>query len=264
MTTQLTVTSSSAADAAGDIPQVIASLPVSLHPASDQADLIGIAGEDGWVVAAEEAISSGARGVMIVDPVAADVTALIEKAEAAGVPVVIDARWSGNPAVASSADAFAEHHDADSLVEARVNVPLDSEIERVLLNQLSLVRTAVGPVKSITFARKNARGYDALAVLTSGASANLTAILSNSVPHSATLRILKPETSVEVELPGPATAAPGHAVVSGPDGATLLTTQWETAHRAAWRRLHSLVDAGKTSPDLAGFARDVATTQTAR
>ena len=264
MTSQLTVTSSPAADAAGDVAQVIASLPVSLHPATGEADLVGIAGEGGWVAAATDAIASGARGVMIVDPSAADVTELVEQAEAARVPVVIDATWSHNPAVANSAAAFAEHHDADSLVESRVNVPLDSDIERVLLNQLSLIRTAVGPIESVTFPRKNSRGYDALASLVGGASASLTAILSNSVQQSATVRILKPTTSVELELSDPASAAPGHAVVSGPEGATLLTTQWETAHRAAWRRLHALANDGETAPDLAGFARDVAVATAAR
>ncbi|TFD20092.1 hypothetical protein [Cryobacterium sp. TMS1-13-1] len=264
MTTQFAVTASSAADKAGDIAQVIASLPVSLHQAFAAADLVGIAGGDGWVDAAKHAIESGARGVLIVDPVAFDVVALIKQADAAGVPVVIDATWTHNPAVAASADAFVEHCDADGFIEARVNVPLGSDIERVLLNQLSLVRTVVSPISRLRFARKNSRGYDALADLVGGASASLSAILSSSGPVSATLRILQSETSVEVELPSPVSAAPGSVIVSGPEGATLLPTQWETAHRAAWRRLHGLVDAGELSRDLAGFARDVAAIRTAK
>lgn len=264
MTTQFTVTASSAADQAGDVAQVIASLPVSLHQASAEADLVGIIGGYGWVEAAKHAIASGARGVLIVDPVAVDVVTLIKQADAAGVPVVIDATWTDNPAVLTSASAFAEHHGTDSFLEARVNVLLGSDIERVLLNQLSLVRTVVGPIRRLRFARNNSRGYDARADLVSGASASLSAILSNSVPVSATLRMLLPETSVEVELPSPVSAAPGSAIVSGPEGAMALPTQWETSHRAAWRRLHRLVDAGEMSHDLAGFARDVAVVRTAR
>lgn len=266
MTTRFTVTATPAAKKAGDVAQVLASLPVSLHPASaeaNSADLMGFAGEDGWVAAVSEAIASGARGVLVVDPVAADVAALIATAEAAGVPVVLDSTWSHNPAVTNTADAFARHHSADSIVESRINAPVGSDTERVLLNQLSLVRTAVGAVRSIRFARRNDKGYDALATLASGASASLAAILTNSVPTSATLRILGSETAVELELPGPATAAPGHAVVSGPEGATLLPTLWETAHRAAWRRLHHLVQSGEPSGDLSGFADDVAAVRSA-
>ncbi|WP_150306530.1 hypothetical protein [Planctomonas psychrotolerans] len=265
MTTRLTVTAAPAAKLMGDVAQVIASLPVSLHhaPEAQGADLVGIAGNAGWAAEAIAAIGAGARGVMIIDPVGEDVGALIDAAAAARVPVVIDSTWSHNPAVASGAGAFTEQHSADSFVESRVNAPVGSDIDRVLLNQLALVRAAVGPVRTIRFARRNGTGYDALATLASGASAGLSGILSDSVPVSASLRILRSETAAELTLPGPETATPGQAVVSGPDGATLLPTLWETAHRAAWRRLHSLVIDGGTSDDLAGFAEDVAATRAA-
>jgi hypothetical protein len=258
MTAQFTVTASAAAQEAGDVAQVVAALPVSLHPASDRADLVGIAGEEGWPEAAAEAIASGARGVLVVDPVAADVEALIERASAAGVPVVIDSPWSENPAVPGATEAFAAQHDPDSFAESRIDAPLGADLDRVLLNQLALIRAALGPVGEIRFARRTDRGYDAVARLESGVTAGLSAILSDALPHSATLRVLRSTTAVEVALPAPVTAAPGHVTVSGPDGATLLPTLWETAHRAVWRRLHRLVDAGRTADDLAGFARDVA------
>jgi hypothetical protein len=257
MTTQLTVSAAVAAQAAGDVAQVVASLPVSLHPAAERADLVAISGEDGWPVAAADAIASGARGVLVVDPVAADVADLIERATEAGVPVVLDSTWSDNPAVAGAADAFAAQHDPDSFAEARVDAPLGSDLDRVLLNQLSLVRTALAPVARIRFARRNERGYDAVAELTSGVTSGLSAILSDALPHSASLRVLRSETAVELALPAPVTAAPGQVTVSGPEGATLLPTLWETAHRGAWRRLHRLVEAGETAGDLAGFAGDV-------
>ncbi len=258
MTTQLTVTASPAAQESGDVAQVVAALPVSLHPASDRADLVGISGEDGWPEAAADAIASGARGVLVVDPVAADVDALIERAAAAGVPVVLDSPWAGNPAVEGAAAAFAAQHDPDSFAETRVDAPVASDLELVLLNQLSLVRAAIGPVTRIRFAHRNARGYDALADLANGVTAGLSAVLSDSLPHAASLRVLRSETAVELAIPAPVTAAPAHVTVSGPDGATLLPTLWETAHRAAWRRLHRLVQAGETAEDLAGFASDVA------
>jgi hypothetical protein len=249
MTPQMTVAGTPQADAAGDVAQVIASLPVSLHPASGgTADLVAVdGGTPAWPKEAEHRIDAGARGIMVINPVAADVTALQEKSAAAAVPVVIDATWTYNPAVASAKAHFAAHTDANSLLEARVNLPAGTDLEHALLAQLALVRETTDQVISLTFARRDRHGYDALALLATGGRAALTAIFTDSMPVSATLRIIKPRTAVELTLPGPATAAPGQAVVSGPEGATLLTTLYETAHRAAWRHLHRLVQTGGTT-----------------
>jgi hypothetical protein len=102
-----------------------------------------------------------------------------------------------------------------------------------------------------------------MARLSGGARASLSAITTDSVPESAYLRIIKPETAVETVLPAPSTALPGRVTVSGPEGATLLTTKWETAHRSAWRRLHVLVQDGASDTDLTDFARDVYTIRAA-
>ncbi|MCH6471992.1 hypothetical protein [Sinomonas terrae] len=259
MTQQLTVTSSHEADASGDVPQVVASLPVSLHPSDgEDSALVAIAGSPGWTEAALASIASGARGLMVIHPCAADVAALKDRASTLGVPVVVDTEWAHNPAVAAAAPHFAAHDDEDSLLEARVNAPVGADLDQVLLAQLALIRAAVGPVMSLTYARRNRHGYDALAALASGARASLAAILTNAIPGSATLRMIKPETAVTLTLPGAGTAAPGKVTVSGPEGATLLPTQWETAHRAAWRRLHGLADAGRACEDLEAFADDAA------
>jgi hypothetical protein len=264
MTPQMAVAASPEADAAGDVAQVIASLPVSLHPASRAPDLVAIdGGTAGWPDEAERQIGTGVRGIMVINPVAADVTALKEKSSAAAVPVVIDSTWTYNPAVATGKGHFAAHNDTDSLLEARVNLPAGTDLDQALLAQLGLIRETTGQVTSLMFARKDRHGYDALATLASGGRASLTAIFSDSVPPSAVLRIIKPRTAVELTLPGPATAAPGKVVVSGPKGATLLTTLYETAHRAAWRNLYRLAQSGETAGDLAGFARDLLALRTA-
>jgi hypothetical protein len=257
--TQLTVTSSPEADSAGAVPQVVASLPVSLHPSDDGgAALVAIAGGSGWTEKALAAISSGARGLMIVSPPPADVAALRERANEQGVPVVIDTEWAHNPAVAASAPHFAVNNDENSLLEARVNARAGAGLGQVLLAQLALIRAAVSPVVSLAYARRNEHGYDALAQLAGGAQASLTAILTDALPASATLRIVRPRHTVALALPGAGTAAPGKVTLSGPEGATLLPTLWESAHRAAWRRLHSLVEAGQTCEDLTAFAEDAA------
>lgn len=259
MTQQLTVTSSPEADAAGAVAQVVASLPVSLHPSDDGgAALVAIAGTSGWTERALDSISSGARGLMVISPSAADVTALKERSEALGVPVVIDTEWAHNPAVSSAAPHFAAHNDENSLLEARVNAPAGADLDQVLLAQLALIRAAADPVVSLTYARRNEHGYDALAQLASGARATLAAILTDAIPASASLRIIKPLHAVALALPASGTAAPGKVTVSGPEGVTLLPTLWESAHRAAWRRLHDLAEAGRSCEDLRAFAEDVA------
>lgn len=259
MTPQLTVLSSPEADASGGVPQVVASLPVSLHP-SDGADpaLVAIAGTKGWTDKALDSLDSGVRGLMIIAPTAEDVTALRDRAVAASVPVVLDTEWAYNPAVAAAAPRFAALNDEDSFLEARVNAPAGAELDQVLLSQLALIRAAIEPVVALTYARRNRNGYDALAQLANGARASLSAILTDALPASATLRIIKPRHAVALALPAPGTAAPGKVTVSGPEGATLLPTQWESAHRTAWRRLHALAEAAQACQDLDAFAADSA------
>ena len=263
MTNQLTVTSSDAANRSGAVPQVIASLPVSLHPATESvergtADLVAVDGAAGWPAEVEKAIDAGARGVLVVRPVPADVSSLVEKANAANVPVVIDAMWTYNPAVQNSAGPFAELFDDRMLLEARTYARTGSDWDRVLLDQLSLIRAAVAPLRSFRFVRKSEHGYAALAVFANGARASITAVRTDSVPESANLRTVKAQHLVELEVPAPETAFPGRVHVAGPEGSNLLETKWETAHRAAWRHLHGLATSGLTSSDLADFSEDVA------
>jgi len=265
MTAQYTVIATSpVAEADGCVAQVIASLPVSLHPSSSAgADLVAVDGEAGWTERAERAIRGGAGGVMVINPGAEDVTSLREASEAMHVPVVVDATWTYNPAVEAGRSDFSARNDHNSLLEARVDVPVQADMERVLLAQLSLIRAAVDEVVSLRFVRRDRHGYDALARLSSAARVSLTAVATDSTPSSAYLRIIKPDNAVESVLPSPVTAIPGRVTVSGPDGATLLTTKWETAHRTAWRRLHRLVQTGRPGTDLRGFARDVFVVQAA-
>jgi hypothetical protein len=253
MTARLTVFASSDANTGGRIGQAVAALPMSLVPGAGDADLVGVAGGPDWVSAVVGAIDAGARGVLVVDPAPADVSAL----RASPVPVVLDGRWTYNPAVLDSASAFAVRNEAESLVEVRADVPVGSDLGRVLLSQLALVRTAIAPVVQLSFDRWNARGWDALGTLESGARVALSAILTDAVEPGASLRIIEPEDAVRLTVPDPATARPGHVVVSSGDGATLLVTKWESAHRVAWRTLHRLVVSGQAGTDLLGFEHDV-------
>ncbi|MCU1472443.1 hypothetical protein [Amnibacterium sp.] len=253
MTARLTVSASSDADSEGRIGQALAALPMSLHPGGEDADLVGLAGGTDWVSAAVRAIDAGARGVLVVDPTPAEVRAL----RGSTVPVVLDGRWTYNPAVLDSVSAFTARNDAESLIEVRADVPVGSDLDRVLLSQLALIRTAIAPVVELSFDRCNSRGWDARGTLESGARVALAAILTDALEPAASLRIIKPDDAVRLTVPDPATARPGHVVVSSAGGATLLVTKWESAHRVAWRTLHRLVTSEQLGTDLLGFEHDV-------
>lgn len=258
MAASFTVAFDQAAQESGAIAQVIASLPVSLTRSPERGELVGIDGSAAWPSAAESAIDAGALGVLIVRPVPADTTSLIAKVKRRGVPVVIDALWTHNPAVATSVEPFAELADDRCLLEARVYSAVGSEWQRVLLDQLSLIRAAVSPVRSLEVIRRDRTGYSASATLATGGRASLTAIGTDAVPSSATLRIVNRQSVVRLSVPDPATAVPGRVVVTSPAGSTELESLWETAHRAAWRRLVGLVRDGAASSDLEFFAEDQA------
>ena len=258
MTTRLTVHAQGPADAAGRIAETVASLPISLHPVGDGADLVGIAGDAGWSESAQRAIRSGARGVLVVDPVAEDVTALWALTEEAGVPVVLDTPWAHNPAVLESAGVLAERMDAEAVVEVRVDLAVGADLDRVLLGQLALVRAVAGPISRLRFDRRNRTGYEAVGVLASGARLNLTAILSNGLVAGASVRVIRAKDAVRLTVPDPGTSAPGRLVVSDEHGATLRITEWESTHRVAWRRLHQLVTRSAPWTELDGFAQNVA------
>lgn len=253
---RLTVTSPGSG-AFGDPLLVLASLPMTLHPVSANADLVGLRGAPGWPRVARDSISSGARGVLIVDPGPSDRQAL-EALAAAGAPVVLDSPWVHNAAVAAAAASFLRLTGPKALVESTVVLPVGSDLHQAALDQVSLIRAAVGALVSLRYVRIDAHGYDALGSLADGTSVTLSAILSNGLLPSARVRLVRPTETVELELESPQTATPGRATVSGPDGAVLQVTKYESAHRVAWRRLAELVSAGETAtPDVAGFADDL-------
>lgn len=261
MSRRLSVVASPDADAAGAVAQVIASLPVSLRPGTGVADLVAVSGPD-WAQDAAAAAASGVSGIMIVNP-SPDPSVVDAGGLDIAVPVVVDSTWSHNPAVAAAAPHFAALNEPAAF-ESRVDAPLRSDLEQVLLAQLALVRAAVDAVGSLTVDRWNEQGYDIRATLAGGPSIALAAVLTNGLPASATLRALTRHNAVRLHLPDPATATCGTVTVSGPDGATTLPTLWETPHRSAWRELHRRVDAGESTSELDDLVADIATLRTAR
>jgi len=88
---------------------------------------------------------------------------------------------------------------------------------------------------------------------------DLSAICSNAVSEHATVRLLTPDGSVEVEIPNGDTARPGQLRITDAGGTRLAPTLYESGHRATWRRLHRLLATGQPSVDVDELAADIAT-----
>ncbi|NQX13247.1 hypothetical protein HQQ80_16600 [Microbacteriaceae bacterium VKM Ac-2855] len=239
----------------GAIDSVVASLPVSLAPSAGSADIVAVGGESGWPARAAAALEAGARGILVIEPTAADVDALA--ASAGDRPVVLDRAFAGNPGIAAATPAIAALDEA-ALLEARVTVPVAADLDAALLGQLALVRASGSPVVEARVVTRDTHGYTVRGRLADGRAALLTAVASDARASSAALRLIGATSAVEIELPTPAAARPARTTVSTAEGATLLPTEYETAHRATWRRLRDLLITGGTAADLDEFASDAA------
>jgi hypothetical protein len=125
------------------------------------------------------------------------------------------------------------------------------------------MRAAVSPVRAVRMLRVDATGYDALGTLEGGADVNLSAIFSHALTQAASVRIVRQESTVLLELGAVDVAAPARLSVLEGTGRRVPLLPFETPHRGAWRRLHAAVTAGATTTDLDGFVEDAELAQDA-
>lgn len=238
---------------------VLASLPLSYAPAptASPGDVELVDGTGDWPAGVGAALAAGAAGVIVLRPTAVGAAALAAL-DAPSVPVLLDSPWAGNPVVADAADALRTVLDPRSRLECRVIVRPGADLRQALLDQLSLVRALVGAVSGLQIVHRDDHGY--LAEGQAGdAAVDLSATCTRALPERAELRVLTPEGSVELLIPSPKTAQPALLSIIDPDGIHGRPTVFESAARATWRRLHTLLPTGGPAPDLAGFAADLVT-----
>lgn len=236
---------------------VLATLPESLQPTrSDRADLVAVDGGREWPERLSDGIAAGAQGLMVIGPcpVSPERLPVVDD-----VPVVVDTRWAWNQAALASAVDIEPLEDADAFFDARVVTGLSADMGTELLALAALLRTATSGIAELELVRHAAGGLDAVGRLSSGAWVNLSIVRTNAVAPRAWLRVVKEQGSVELTVPDPATALPGTLHVVGEKTDTLRMTQYESAHRTAWRRLHELVQHGRSSTGgLGDLASDLA------
>jgi hypothetical protein len=235
---------------------VLASLPLSFTPSAAPVEggITVVDGSQDWPVATARALAAGAAGVIVAHPRPVDLGEL--RAGAKSGVVVVDSTWASNPVVPSAASAF---RAVDGYrLECGIVVAVGSSLSSGLLDQLSLVRALVGPAVELRILHQSEHGYFGEAQ--SGELAvDLRVVCTDALPEHARVRLLTGDGSVEVEIPGGETARPARLTVTGPQGAVLAPTLYESGHRATWRRLHQLITVGGQNTDLDDLDADIVT-----
>jgi hypothetical protein len=180
-----------------------------------------------------------------------------EVPDAASVPVVVDYRFSGNPALAEAADAFGRW-PAFAMIEVAAVVADDGELEGALIDQLAALRRVGQPAARLTRLTWGRSGYYLTGSTAEGSPVLLSAHVTSGAPPSLRVRGLTHDRVVELALPDPGTARPAVLVSTTGAGALTAPTLWETSHRAAWRRLHAAVSGAEPTHDLAELRADLA------
>jgi hypothetical protein len=255
--TILEVSATTEARAGGDIAPVIASLPVSLVAAGPDAggpDLVAVDGGPGWPQRAADRLAHGVRGLVVIQPVP---VAPAEVPTASGVPVVVDYRFAGNPAIETAADAFARW-PADAMIEVSVVGSDSADLGRILVDQLATLRRLGQAAAELDRLTWRASGYYLRGATATGSPLLVSAHVTIGEPSALRVRGLAADGAVELTVPNPGTARPAYLVRITRDGATTAPSLWETSHRAAWRRLHAAVTETQPTADLSDLRKDLA------
>ncbi|MDQ0771115.1 hypothetical protein QF031_003864 [Pseudarthrobacter defluvii] len=265
MSGNYTVAASTSAREAGAVTQTVASLPETFGPAQEHqeatADVVVVAGGPGWTAEAAGAITAGARGMVVANPIPEDTTQLAAAADAAGTAVVLDLRWASNPALVGGAtepdarDAVRSALGSAALLDSVATAAPDTDPLRLLTEHLAALLAVSGTLDGARVLRSDAAGYTVGGRLPNGAPFTAQGVLTAARPSGVDIRLYTSDGGVAVMVPDPDTARPANVRVTAAHGELLLPTIYESAHRSAWRRLKKHLHAGTQPDDLAGFAR---------
>jgi hypothetical protein len=251
MTDQLTV----AGSASRVLDEVVASLPRSFAhvPRGGEADIAVVEGSAGWPERVRGAVSGGARGVVVLDPCSADSSSV-----ATAVPVVLSESWAGNPTVLAVAERWRSAVAGATLIESTVTEPVAGrDAAELVLRQLRLLRRLGVPDAQLESATRSHRSYS-LAGRAGTATVSLLGVATDADPEALDAFLIGVEETLKLRLHPSRTARPAQAKRLTTDGGELLPTIWETAHRAAFRRIRDVVLSGGGGDDLDAFADDSA------
>ncbi|MEV0382716.1 hypothetical protein [Nonomuraea sp. NPDC050643] len=235
---------------------VLASLPKDFRPVVTGGAVLAVAGLD----ALATALADMPRGILLTSVTRGDadrVRGLADHAAAAGIPVVVAAIWALNPALAAAADTLRQDLGQAALIELNATVPPGQP--DVLLDQLALLRTTLGPAADLELLQADDHGHIAHARL-GHVPVHLSAAVSpHATQRRARLSLLGPVVQWRLSLPDPATARPAGVVRTDAHGEQRLPTVYESAARASWRQLHAAAATGGAAPSygLRDLAEDL-------
>jgi hypothetical protein len=265
MSARFTVQATPAAQEAGAVIQTVASLPATFGPTlaghTGPADVAVVAGSSGWTAEAAAAVQSGARGIVVANPVPEDTSELAAVAEAAEAVVVLDLRWAANPALVAEGSgpdargAVRSGLGTASLLDSVATAAPGTDPQQLLGEHLAALLAVTGRLDGVAVLRRDASGYTISGRLANGAPFTAQGVLTAARPAGVDIRLYTADGGVAVQVPDPDAAWPAEVRVTGPHGDLLLPTLYESAHRFAWRRLKDHLSAGTRPDDLAGFAR---------
>jgi hypothetical protein len=234
---------------------VWASLPSTLRPRPD-AELVAVSGATtDWPARLADAARTPARAIVLLDPVPVPADQVRALADTIGIPVAVRTEWAIDPAVTAFTAQWSG--EVGGIVRG-LAVREGGAAAALLLDQLALLRAAVGPLSTIAHARFDQHGHTIVGALASGDPVHLQGVRSGAAGW-ARVTALGPEHEHVLEVSSPQPGTPGSATRYAVPGDLRLPTVHEDRDRALWRRMAGLFtgDRRQTLPDLAALADDL-------
>jgi hypothetical protein len=257
----------------GILAEIIASLPMSFAHASagETPDVVEVSAGAAWVEAALAAVGTRPKGILITRPTVADpeqILRLAARADEAGVVVALADPFAGHPALTAGAPLLTEALSSCESLFVTVTLPssVGQGAQEQVLTALRVVRAVGAEGVVLTTATTGSGGVvvDGSIRLSSDRVSPFAALGTNTravAPH-VRVRAYGPSATVEIDIPNAATARPARIQVVDGSGSVTAPTIYESAYRAAWRRMHSsivgpaIVQPVRRLDELRRFAED--------
>lgn len=251
---QITVQLDASTPAASLVSEVIASLPVSLRPASGDPQVRVVDGSSPqWPAAARRDAGDGTY-VVVLDPrftAVADIAALDSPTCSR---VLLSETWAGNPVLRAARDQWGSDIAAATLVEVSIIEPTEGADKADLLLRAVRVLDAVGlGVSAISTVTGSRKGFTASGRTTTGGLITLFAVHTDAEAPALRVVLGSASASVQIDLPSASTARPGRGRRVTVHSATELPTIWQTAHRSTFQRLPGIVNTAARVTDMSDF-----------